>query len=137
MRLLSTDTRQALEQQESERCDKAIEKVDLNGGPVADVSVYSVQAAVELRGGDTVFIEDTKQGWRVSAAGCRPAGTASPRTATSTADARPLWDRTLQNWQSEFLAVGSMAVLSVYLRQRGSPESKPVGAPHEATGVEG
>ncbi|HEX7299153.1 MAG TPA: DUF6766 family protein [Solirubrobacteraceae bacterium] len=47
------------------------------------------------------------------------------------------WDRTLQNWQSEFLAVGSMAIFAVYLRQRGSPESKPVGAPHEATGVEG
>ena len=47
------------------------------------------------------------------------------------------WNRTLQNWQSEFLAVGSMAVFSVYLRQRGSPESKPVGAPHAATGVEG
>jgi len=47
------------------------------------------------------------------------------------------WNRTLQNWQSEFLAVASMAAFSVYLRQRGSPESKPVGAPHEATGVEG
>jgi hypothetical protein len=47
------------------------------------------------------------------------------------------WNRTLQNWQSEFLAVGSMAILSVYLRQRGSPESKPVGAAHDATGVEG
>jgi hypothetical protein len=47
------------------------------------------------------------------------------------------WSRTLQNWQSEFLAVGSMAVLSIYLRQRGSPESKPVGAPHSATSVEG
>jgi hypothetical protein len=47
------------------------------------------------------------------------------------------WNRTLQNWQSEFLAVGSMAVLSIYLRQRGSPESKPVGTPHSATGVEG
>jgi hypothetical protein len=47
------------------------------------------------------------------------------------------WERTLQNWQSEFLAVGSMAILAVYLRQRGSPESKPVGAPHSATGVEG
>ena len=46
------------------------------------------------------------------------------------------WETTLQNWQSEFLAVGSMVVLSIYLRQRGSPESKPVGAPHEATGVE-
>jgi Domain of unknown function (DUF6766) len=47
------------------------------------------------------------------------------------------WERSLQNWQSEFLAVGSMAILSVYLRQRGSPESKPVGSPHDATGVEG
>jgi hypothetical protein len=47
------------------------------------------------------------------------------------------WESTLQNWQSEFLAVGSMAVLSIYLRQRGSPESKPVGAPHDATGMEG
>jgi hypothetical protein len=45
------------------------------------------------------------------------------------------WEATLQNWQSEFLAVGSMAVLAIYLRQRGSPESKPVGAPHEATGT--
>lgn len=43
------------------------------------------------------------------------------------------WNRTLQNWQSEFLAVGSLAVLSVYLRQRGSPESKPVGTSHETT----
>jgi uncharacterized protein DUF6766 len=47
------------------------------------------------------------------------------------------WENTLQNWQSEFLAVGSMAILAVYLRQRGSPESKPVGAPHDATSVEG
>src|SRR5215211_1274881 len=47
------------------------------------------------------------------------------------------WEATLQNWQSEFLAVGSFAAFTIYLRQRGSPESKPVGAPHEATGVEG
>jgi uncharacterized protein DUF6766 len=51
--------------------------------------------------------------------------------------AADFWQTTLQNWQSEFLAVGSMAVLSIYLRQRGSPESKPVGAAHDATGVEG
>ena len=47
------------------------------------------------------------------------------------------WERTLQNWQSEFLAVGTMAVFTIYLRQRGSPESKPVGAPHEETGSSG
>ena len=47
------------------------------------------------------------------------------------------WARTLQNWQSEFLAVGTMVVYSIYLRQRGSPESKPVGQPHDSTGIEG
>jgi hypothetical protein len=47
------------------------------------------------------------------------------------------WERTLQNWQSEFLAVGTMAVFTVYLRQRGSPESKPVGAPHDETAASG
>nr|WP_294697150.1 DUF6766 family protein [uncultured Friedmanniella sp.] len=47
------------------------------------------------------------------------------------------WSRSLQNWQSEFLAVASMAALSIYLRQRGSPESKPVGSPHHTTGDEG
>jgi len=47
------------------------------------------------------------------------------------------WERTLQNWQSEFLAVGTMAAFTIYLRQRGSPESKPVGAPHDETGSSG
>jgi len=48
-----------------------------------------------------------------------------------------LWEATLQNWQSEFLAVGSMAVFTIYLRQRGSPESKPVGARHDETAASG
>ena len=47
------------------------------------------------------------------------------------------WEKTLQNWQSEFLAVGVMVVFTVFLRQRGSPESKPVGAPHDETGSSG
>ncbi|MEV4749298.1 DUF6766 family protein [Streptosporangium sp. NPDC049248] len=47
------------------------------------------------------------------------------------------WNRSLQNWQSELLAVLSMVVFSVYLRQRGSPESKPVGASHDTTGTGG
>ena len=51
--------------------------------------------------------------------------------------AADFWNRTLQNWQSEFLAIGSMVVLSIYLRQRGSPESKPVGAPHVTTDEQG
>jgi hypothetical protein len=44
------------------------------------------------------------------------------------------WFESLQNWQSEFLAILAMVVLSIFLRQRGSPESKPVDAPHDQTG---
>ena len=44
------------------------------------------------------------------------------------------WFESLQNWQSEFLAIWCMVVLSVFLRQRGSPESKPVDAPHSENG---
>jgi hypothetical protein len=47
------------------------------------------------------------------------------------------WNRTLQNWQSELLAVASMAILAIYLRQRGSSQSKPVGTAHAVTGVDG
>jgi hypothetical protein len=47
------------------------------------------------------------------------------------------WFTTLQNWQSEFLAVGSFAAFTIYLRQRGSPESKPVGAARGDTAIEG
>ena len=47
------------------------------------------------------------------------------------------WNRTVQNWQSEFLAVASMVMFSVWLRQRGSSQSKPVGEPHATTGAEG
>ncbi len=44
------------------------------------------------------------------------------------------WFESLQNWQSEFLAVGSIVVLSIFLRQHGSPESKPVAQPTAQTG---
>jgi hypothetical protein len=44
------------------------------------------------------------------------------------------WFESFQNWQSEFLALGAVVVLSIVLRQQGSPESKPVAAPHRATG---
>lgn len=44
------------------------------------------------------------------------------------------WFQSFQNWQSEFLALFCMVVLSIHLRHRGSPESKPVDAPHAQTG---
>lgn len=46
------------------------------------------------------------------------------------------WFESFQNWQSEFLSLVAMVILSIYLRQRGSPESKPVDAPHGDTGSE-
>lgn len=44
------------------------------------------------------------------------------------------WIQSLQNWQCEFLAVAALATLSIFLRQRGSPESKPVASPQQKTG---
>jgi hypothetical protein len=44
------------------------------------------------------------------------------------------WFESMQNWQSEFLAVYELVVLSIWLRAKGSPESKPVAAPHSQTG---
>ncbi len=45
------------------------------------------------------------------------------------------WFESFQNWQSEFLSIAVMVVLTIFLRQRGSPESKPVDALHSATGT--
>ena len=44
------------------------------------------------------------------------------------------WFESFQNWQSEFLSIGVLIVLSIFLRQKGSPESKPVDAPYAETG---
>jgi hypothetical protein len=44
------------------------------------------------------------------------------------------WFESFQNWQSEFLSVLAIVVLSIFLRQKGSPQSKPVDAPHSQTG---
>ena len=46
-----------------------------------------------------------------------------------------LWFESFQNWQSEFLSTALIVVLSIFLRQKGSPESKPVAAPHLQTGA--
>ena len=40
------------------------------------------------------------------------------------------WFESLQNWQSEFLAIAAMVILTIYLRQSHSPESKAVNTPH-------
>jgi hypothetical protein len=72
-------------------------------------------------------------GFAEFAADERTHGQAPPTFGTYLASAR-FWFESFQNWQSEFLAIASMVWLAVYLRQRYSPESKPVHASHEDTG---
>jgi hypothetical protein len=45
-----------------------------------------------------------------------------------------LWFESFQNWQSEFLSIVAIVLLSIYLRQKGSPQSKPVDASIDETG---
>ena len=45
------------------------------------------------------------------------------------------WFESFQNWESEFLSIFAIVVLSIFLREQGSPQSKPVDAPHSETGI--
>lgn len=60
---------------------------------------------------------------------------ASPMTALEYLTSAQLWFESFQNWQSEFLSTAVIIVLSIFLREVGSPESKPVAAPHGETGA--
>jgi hypothetical protein len=59
---------------------------------------------------------------------------AAPISVRQFAGTSDFWFQSMQNWQSEFLAVTALVLLSVVLRQHGSPQSKPVTAPHSHTG---
>ena len=58
----------------------------------------------------------------------------APETPVEYLGSPRFWFESFQNWQSEFLSVFAIVVLSIYLRQKGSPQSKPVDAPHDETG---
>jgi hypothetical protein len=62
-------------------------------------------------------------------------GELSALTPVQYAGTSRFWFESMQNWQSEFLAIAAVVVLSIFLRQRGSPESKPVDSPHAETGT--
>ena len=72
-------------------------------------------------------------GWRDFAADAALHGEDAP-TLTDYVTSSRFWFESFQNWQSEFLSIAAMVWLAVYLRQRYSPESKPVHAPHDETG---
>ncbi|WP_414474568.1 DUF6766 family protein [Microvirga sp. M2] len=57
-----------------------------------------------------------------------------PQTMTGTLGNPEFWYESFQNWQSEFLSIGVLLLLGIALREKGSPESKPVAAPHTMTG---
>ncbi|WP_319462407.1 DUF6766 family protein [Micromonospora sp. RTP1Z1] len=60
---------------------------------------------------------------------------AAPISAWQFLHTSDFWFQSMQNWQSEFLAVGVLILLSIVLRQHASPESKPVTAAHAQTGA--
>jgi len=80
------------------------------------------------------FLIHWTQSAKVAAQDALAHGEAAPTTLGYLFDAQ-LWFESLQNWQSEFLSTAVLVVLSIFLRQRESPESKPVAAPHGQTGA--
>ena len=100
----------------------AVLKVYENSLALALLLLFVISFSLHVAGGAKVYSEDqlAHGGQAVSAFGY---------LATS-----QLWFESFQNWQSEFLSIAVVVVLSIVLRQKGSPESKPVAAPHSATG---
>jgi|SRR4051794_20536521 hypothetical protein len=77
---LSTQAVQALEHDEGERCVKAVVGLDVDASPVRRTQVFGGGAKVDLADGHSAFLELTRQGWRVSAAGCAPEAGDAPYT---------------------------------------------------------
>jgi hypothetical protein len=71
---MSPSLRAQLVSDQGERCAKAVLSLDLEGRTPGKVKVYANEALVRLTGGDTVFLSDTREGWRVDALGCQPQG---------------------------------------------------------------
>ena len=93
-----------------------------NSLSIAFFALFALSFALHLVGGAHEYSEEQQ-----SHGG-------GPVTASEFVRTAEFWFQSLQNWQSEFLAVAAIVLLSIFLRQQGSPESKPVAAPHSATG---
>jgi hypothetical protein len=95
-----------------------------NSLALAFVVLFLLSAFLHAAGGAEEYNQEVSEH-----GGADPRLTAFGYMATSR-----FWFESFQNWQSEFLSVFAMVVLSIFLRQRSSPESKPVHAPHSETG---
>jgi hypothetical protein len=69
---LSSDTVKALESQEGKPCAQAVTELQLDGGAVSEIELYVTNAKVELTTGESMFLSDESDGWRLAAVGCRP-----------------------------------------------------------------
>ena len=94
-----------------------------NSLPIALISIFLISFLMHAWGGAKVYSEE-----QIASGGQAVSTFGFMRTSQ-------FWFQSFQNWQSEFLAVGALVVLSIFLRQRGSPESKPVNAPSSKTGA--
>jgi len=94
-----------------------------NSLAIALLAIFVVSFLMHAWGGAMLYSEE-----QVSHGG-------SPVSTLEFMRTSEFWFESFQNWQSEFLAVAGLVILSIFLRQRNSPESKPVNAPHSSTGA--
>ena len=69
---LSAAAAERLEQQSGQGCEEAVTRLDYVGGAIVGAEVYVTGAKVDLRGGESAFLDKDSTGWRITAAGCRP-----------------------------------------------------------------
>jgi hypothetical protein len=75
---LSSNTAEALEQDEGEPCEEAARGLEISASAVRRTQVFGLSAKVDLADGDSAFLELTPDGWRIAAAGCRPVAGEEP-----------------------------------------------------------
>jgi len=99
-------------------------KLYQNSLSIALFSLFAVSFALHAVGGARVYNEEQAEHDKIEKV-----------SAIEYVGTSRFWFESFQNWQSEFLSIGAMVVLSIFLRQKGSPESKPVDSPHSETGT--
>lgn len=103
------------------RMGGVVEKVYANSLAIALLALFAMSFALHVITGAAEYSADQV---------AHGAAAVSPLQYLGTSQ---LWFESFQNWQSEFMSIGALVVLAVFLRQKGSPESKPVDAPSAET----
>ena len=103
-----------------------------NGGIILRLYAHSLSTALFLLFAISFTLHALGSAWQASEDAVRHGN--APFGFMDNIGGAEFWFESLQNWQSEFLSVVVLALLGIFLRERGSPESKPVAAPHSATG---